>query len=446
MRGIIVKTYKGQSKLDINVDGEVKTIEVKQSKKNKIKIDDILEGYQVEVGKNDMNGKPEIKEILTSELKPFSESGVEVKKNIENKIDSNPIKITKEKSKHRYAYNFISFNEEIKRTERVIGENTGTLSIILETLTPTSVEEFGENNYVIQGSSLKGVTRNLIEAISNSCFKNFKEEKYREFGGQLDFKNSFPKTLNACNTFNNTCYACNIFGTTDIIEKKEINNNVKEINKAQSSKLFFSDAIILNGKKVQKKILKPLLTPHAELNKYYFKNGKIAGRKVYFHHSDKLGKNMQSLERVLFTDIKKSVNSEAFVLDTGSKLKFNIDYKGLTDVEFGMLLFVLGYSSKFMYKIGRGKSLGMGSVKFTIDKIATVKDKYADFNIKKTDDNYIEKINIFLKEFSYIKNSIIKEVEETLTKEIDFKTGAYNRQNNTGIKIKQLPDILDMYY
>ena len=65
-------------------------------------------------------------------------------------------------------YNFISFNEEIKRTERVIGENTGTLSIILETLTPTSVEEFGENNYVIQGSSLKGMIRNVLEIISFS--------------------------------------------------------------------------------------------------------------------------------------------------------------------------------------------------------------------------------------------------------------------------------------
>ena len=255
MRGIIEKIDNNKFTI-IDDENIKKEITIKQTKKAKkdygITMEDVKEGFKIEFDENTSPqiGTYYISKILENNSKP-QKKNISVQEVKERLAKATTKKDDNEKScKHRYAYNFISYNEDIKRTKRVMGENTGTISIVVETLTPTSVEEFGTDNYVIQGSSLKGVIRNLIEAVSNSCFKHFKEEKYKEFGGQLDFKNSFPKILNACNTFNNTCYACNIFGTTDIIEKKEVNNNIKDINRAQSSKLFFSDAVIIENKKV----------------------------------------------------------------------------------------------------------------------------------------------------------------------------------------------------
>lgn len=433
MKGIIEKVDKANKKITING----KEYQIGKKVWNRENLENKLDsGIEIEY---DIKGSNfDFKKIST--VSAYDNNRKNNKTNNNNNINSKKV--------HKYPYNFISFDENIKRNKRKIGKHSGSISLKIKTLTPTSVEEIDRGKYAIQGSSLKGMFRTLVESLTNSCFKNFHEKKYREFGGQKNYNSLFPKELNACDDYEKICYACNMFGTTDLKRKIEKDGKIKEVNQAVSSKLFFSDAIVPKEINVSKKILQPLLTPHAELDKYYIRNNKLAGRKVFFHHDDKLNCKIYEMGNKVFANIKKDVNSEVFIVDTGIEIELKMDFKNLTDIEFGILLFIIGAKNKeFIYKIGRGKPLGLGSIKININQIAMVEDKYSGFlpSTKTLENDKITKyINCFLEEFEDIRKTIIKEVKETLTKKIDFSKGAYNRQNNMGIKIKHLANILDL--
>jgi len=84
---------------------------------------------------------------------------------------------------------------------------------------------------------------------------------------------------------------------------------------------------------------------------------RLAGRKVYWHGR--------------FHNVNSAVsqmNQTARLLDGGT-FGFKLFFEDLTDDELGDLMFYLTLRGKGLHKIGRGKPIGMGSVKLSVGSV-----------------------------------------------------------------------------
>lgn len=348
-------------------------------------------------------------------------------------------KNSKKQNCFTYPYNFVSLGN-IEKAERKLGNNSGKIKCTLLNITPIfiggektisnkhSTELFLKNkkNYIIPASSLKGEIRNIIEAITHSCIKS---------------KSEIPKEFEPCNNSQKLCFACRLFGT--IIENASNDSN----KLAYSGRIYFSDAKLpISGNPTKKIVLKPLGSPNESLKKYYLdKNNKMRGRKFYWHHEDKINKNYSEYKKSIEDVREKPTNSTINILEPLKKFSFEINFKSLTDVELGVLIYALELEKGLLHKIGRGKALGLGSCKITIDSFELFSDKnkynFLSFNSGILMGNktlYLNKI-----ENLYLKNNNQLEQLRVILKDkncLDFKDGAYVKRNfNKG----NMPNILD---
>lgn len=339
-------------------------------------------------------------------------------------------KTNKSSSIFTYPYNFVSLGKEIEKSDIKLGVNSGKLKCTLVNYSPIftggeksqsnkhTTELFLEDdsNYIISASSLKGEIRNIIEAITHSCIRS-KSDK-------------IPDGFEKYNSIKKLCFACRLFGAT--VE-----------DSAYSGRVFFTDAKLpkLDGKNRTKRIiLKPLGEPREDLAKYYLNNGEIRGRKFYWHHEEKLGKNR---DYSAIEDTKeKNTNTTIHILESMKEFSFEVVFKNLTDVELGMLIYSLELEKGLLHKIGRGKALGLGSCKITIKSFELDGENKYDFSslvskMKKIDKKiYLDKI-----EGLYLKNNSQMEQLRVILKEkniFEFGNAYQRRTTNRG----KMPEIL----
>lgn len=180
---------------------------------------------------------------------------------------------------------------------------------------------------------------------------------------------------------------------------KSINSNVVDFTDAMfgkkewwASRVFFSDASLEGDAKYvckEAKYPKALMSPNPTSHQLYLnqpdkggeinhwgKSSGIRGYKLYWHQQ--IGKNdWCSNDQTKFVNGAKKIRP----LDWGNKFSGKIYFNELTDLELGALLEVFNQKqSQYYFKIGQGKSIGLGSIMITTDLVLDdLNKRYSSF-------------------------------------------------------------------
>ncbi|MBN3895669.1 MAG: CRISPR-associated protein [Nostoc sp. NOS(2021)] len=276
-------------------------------------------------------------------------------------------------------YEFVSFPKERPNLQRPAGHHKyfsdrlhGTLYLTLKVQTSlhvsTGVVVMGsdigsdripliktmvqgvDQKLSIGGSSLKGCIRSVYEAITNSTLAVI-TNKYRS---------QIPDGRLPCRNKEQLCPASRVFGALDW-------QGLLDFNEAKCESMGFSTGFMPS-----------LYRPRPDERSAYFIQGRVAGRKFYYH---------------TIRAIDKGQNSGIPVQQAGRQyiFKTQLNFKNLLPEELGTLLIVLGQDSKcpIALKVGGGKPIGMGTMTVTIDKIArsqSLQKRYSAYKLNESDE------------------------------------------------------------
>ena len=227
---------------------------------------------------------------------------------------------------------------------------------------PKKPAQFIQNRrgeYIIPGSSLKGMLRCLVETLGNGCFTLF-DGKYepiyrdrRQVGYEAQYEQMIPASFHRCGDNTNLCIACRTFGML-----KERTSGVF------LGKVNIGDACTYEGKvyKYDPIYTAPLVEPKPHHSDFYLDKSRqhIEGRKYYFHHpQDK--KPLTEKGPVYFS---RDVLANRYIqpLDIDTQFPFRVDFTNLEAEEFAALLLAITLEENMRHKIGYGKPLGLGSI------------------------------------------------------------------------------------
>jgi CRISPR/Cas system CSM-associated protein Csm3 (group 7 of RAMP superfamily) len=217
---------------------------------------------------------------------------------------------------------------------------------------PRKPDRFIQNSqgqYIIPGSSLKGLLRGLVETLGNGCLTLF-DGRYER--GKIDYTRKIPREFQHCNDTKQLCIACRLFGTLKersrsiFLGKVNIGDAV-----ASNDELYLYDPIYT----------KPLMEPKPHHESFYLDVPRehIAGRKYYFHHSPD---DRPLTENRIIRMRDRPANRFIQPLGHDTKFQFRIDFTNLEADEFAALLLAIILEENMRHKIGYGKPLGLGSV------------------------------------------------------------------------------------
>lgn len=217
-----------------------------------------------------------------------------------------------------------------------------------------------QGDYIIPGSSLKGMLRSVVETLGSGCLTLF--------DGRRD---QIPPHFEHCSDNTKLCLACRIFGMLKVrnrgqdSEQEEENPQGVFLGKVNIGDASLPAATALRHSPM---VLAALMGPKPHHTDFYLDAAYryIAGRKYYFHHYPS-GKGGNSR-------FEKYIQP----LDTGNTLSFRIDFSNLEEDEFGALLLAVTLEEGMRHKIGYAKPLGLGSVQLTL-KDATLVDYAARY-------------------------------------------------------------------
>jgi CRISPR/Cas system CSM-associated protein Csm3 (group 7 of RAMP superfamily) len=244
--------------------------------------------------------------------------------------------------------------------------------------------DYGE--YIIPGSSLKGMLRSLVETLGNGCLTLFDGEYDRR---QIDYRNKIVSDFRHCWDNTKLCIACRTFG---MLKEREGRGNVF------LGKVNIGDAIAYKSVLYEPIYTGVLVEPKPRHRDFYLDvpQEHIAGRKFYFHHSPNgrpiTANDLQFMGR-------KPANRYIQPLAKDTQFHFRINFTNLQEEEFGALLLAVVLENSMRHKIGYGKPLGMGSVALFPTKLTLI-DYSTRYTQSKTGqgktvfkDNYWTEIN-----------------------------------------------------
>ena len=214
---------------------------------------------------------------------------------------------------------------------------------------PAQFMQNKQGEYIIPGSSLKGMIRSVVETLGNGCLTLFDGQYER---GKVNYRGDVPDSFQHCSNTTQLCIACRTFGML----------------KERTSGVFLGKVNIGDARSYGDKVYKydPIYTavlvepkPHHEA--FYLDESRrhIAGRKFYFHHSPK--KEPLTANNLVYMG-GRPANRFIQPLDYDTSFHFRADFTNLEEDEFGALLLAVALEEKMRHKIGYGKPLGLGSV------------------------------------------------------------------------------------
>ena len=225
-----------------------------------------------------------------------------------------------------------------------------------------------QGQYIIPGSSLKGMLRCLVETLGNGCFTLFDgryepiSENRRIVGYEARYEEKIPAGFEHCSTNTNLCIACRIFGML-----KERSNSGVFLGKVNVSDATTSTDTV---HKYQPMFTAPLVNPKPHHDDFYLDEQRqyIAGRKYYFHHAT------APVQAEKFVNFGGGVQANRYIqpLDKENTFSFRIDFSNLAEDEFTALLLAVTLEQDMRHKIGYAKPLGLGSVRLTPTNLTLV--------------------------------------------------------------------------
>ncbi len=230
-------------------------------------------------------------------------------------------------------------------------------------LIKTAVRASG--NIVIPGSSLKGVIRSVVEAISESCICKVSNR----------IRRAVPRNFLECRRKDNLCVACRMFGAMGF-----------------QGNIAIQDAPQTYGK-FETKFVPELYEP----GRYQSRMQDIPGRKFYMHGKEASGE----------TPVE--------ACEVGSTFRFVVQVDNLTPAEWGLLFTALGHHPEhpFKLKIGGAKPVCFGSIYFQLEQIQVeeqTRDRYLDWDVRPESAKTGEQLEEWKRECTaQATNSLIKQ-------------------------------------
>jgi hypothetical protein len=178
--------------------------------------------------------------------------------------------------------------------------------------------------FIIPGSSLKGVFRSMAEALSLSCVN-----KTRASPRDLPLRE-----LQECCKTDQLCVCCHLFGSLGYL-----------------GRVRFTDAQPIEQSLTVVR-LPALYSPRPDAQLYKDLRRLYRGRKFYYH--GRLSQGQEPVQAVA----------------AGSRYTFRADFESLTEAELHLLLTAMGVIGGLKPKIGGGKPACLGSVEITRAKAA----------------------------------------------------------------------------
>ncbi|MEQ8971851.1 MAG: RAMP superfamily CRISPR-associated protein [Coleofasciculus sp. C1-SOL-03] len=219
-----------------------------------------------------------------------------------------------------------------------LGTDVGQKSIpLIKTMIQGSAGQL-----MIPGSSLKGVVRSTYEAITRSCLCKTKAKS-----------NQIPPGYQECRDQTKLCPACRVFGALNW-------QGLIQFNDAECELTEFRPGFMPS-----------LYRPHPDEYPGYFNQGKVAGRKFYYHTNRAIDKGQQQ-----GISVQQAVKTVGF--------STSLPYRNLTKGELGTLLIVLGQDklNAIALKVGGGKPIGMGTMTVevtSVESVDNIRDRYLSY-------------------------------------------------------------------
>jgi CRISPR/Cas system CSM-associated protein Csm3 (group 7 of RAMP superfamily) len=213
--------------------------------------------------------------------------------------------------------------------------------------------------YIIPGSSLKGMLRCLVETLGNGCLTIFDGQYER---GRVNYWREVPDDFQKCGNTTQLCISCRTFG---MLKERTQGVFLGKVNigdaHAYADSVYEYDPIYT----------KPLMEPKPHHTSFYLDESKklISGRKYYFHHSPKL---KPLTETRLIYMAGRPANRFIQPLDYGTQFHFRVDFTSLVEDEFAALLMAIALEKDMRHKIGYGKPLGLGSIRLSPTSLTLV--------------------------------------------------------------------------
>ena len=195
----------------------------------------------------------------------------------------------------------------------------------------------------IPGTSLKGVVRSVVEAITFSCLSHIDTRKVDKAAEKHDKRlEVLRETCSKKAEETDLCPACSLFGAL-----------------GYAGRVNFRDAFQIagGGRIARRPVTHPPQPDRSQANKHrtqgiiYYTSAnrkQLRGRKFYLHGEQPVDatRKYEAIE----------------VCKKGSQFQGGVDIEGLSDAELGLLLKSLGATQEFRLKIGGSKPFGYGSL------------------------------------------------------------------------------------
>jgi CRISPR/Cas system CSM-associated protein Csm3 (group 7 of RAMP superfamily) len=207
-----------------------------------------------------------------------------------------------------------------------------------------------QGEYIIPGSSLKGMIRNVVETLGNGCLTLFDGSYER---GRVNYRGEeTPREFQHCSDNTKLCIACRTFG---MLKERAQGIFLGKVNIGDA--YTYSDKIYLYDPIYTLALMEP--KPHHA--SFYLDEGRqhIAGRKFYFHHAPE---QEPVTENKLIMMNGRPANRYIQPLDRDTQFHMRIDFTNLEADEFAALLLAITLEKDMRHKIGYGKPMGLGSI------------------------------------------------------------------------------------
>jgi CRISPR/Cas system CSM-associated protein Csm3 (group 7 of RAMP superfamily) len=223
--------------------------------------------------------------------------------------------------------------------------------------------------YIIPGSSLKGMLRCLVETLGNGCLTLFDGQYER---GRVNYWQKVPDSYQKCGRATQLCISCRTFG---MLKERTQGVFLGKVNIGDA--YAYADSV----SQYEPIYTKPLMEPKPHHASFYLDETEnyIAGRKYYFHHSPDL-KPLTENRLIYFGG--RPANRYIQPLDYDTRFHFRIDFTNLEADEFGVLLLAITLEENMRHKIGNAKPLGLGSI-----QLMPISMTLIDYSIRYTQTN-----------------------------------------------------------
>ncbi|AEB10596.1 TIGR03986 family type III CRISPR-associated RAMP protein [Desulfobacca acetoxidans] len=197
-----------------------------------------------------------------------------------------------------------------------------------------------------------------------------------------------PQMFHKCTDPNNLCAACQLFGFVADVHSARGRVSVSDaewLSGPGELDQFFPLKVLgephptsynfylidpTNPEQVRNYDGHPVTDTRGRINEQVTGEVQLRGRKLYFHHPRKDWAAYRCPDPQQF----RKVINEVKPLKSNNTFKFRVNFRNLSEIELGLLLYCLVLEDNLRHKLGLARAVGFGTVKITCQSLQLYQD------------------------------------------------------------------------